>query len=359
MPGIITHKKIFNDSLKLLLGKKNRSHLTRSVVALFALPEHMRASLFGLLGPNIFDYIPTPIGKKPYGHPASFELHDKGAPVFIQSMMNHINKEEDKNNEWSALQRAYLYGLLCHMAADETLHPYIFYCSGFPDSAKEINHYREQNLLFQYNMDNYFMYMADDKDELNFSIEDMIPLVKKRRAAGAPIKDLILYSLNENFPELYKKVVWFDKKKDRQNHAETFGWLDIIPPMIIKIQNLKRNYNERVRKITQEIRYRNFFYSDFLVQYQRPRKTEPHYINLHREGWINPAGSSAIRYESVLQLCKTACEKTVNLWEEAENSLYTKPNEIAYIKGLNAYTGSAEEDYESMKRKNPVKLKPY
>ena len=359
MPGIVTHKKIFKDSVKLLLAGKNRagSYLLRSVLALFADPVRMKAALFGLLGPNIFDYIPT-INKKLYGHPASFILHDRDASVFLSSMIDRIRSYEDKNNEWAAIQRAYLYGMVCHLVADEILYPYIFYRSGFPDNNNEVNFYREQNLLFQYNMDNYFLYLADDKGEIDFDINKMIPFSQNKRTLTPSVKDFILSALHEKFPNIYRKMAWFDTKKKRRNYADTFGWLDIIPHAIIKSQNFKCSYNERVRKFTKEIRYRKLFYSDFLVQYQLPQRTDTHHINQHREAWLTPTGSSSIRYESVLHLCKAACEKTVTLWEQIEELLYTGDfKEIPDISALNAYTGSADDGYADMKRKNPVRMR--
>ena len=360
MPGIVTHKKIFKDSVKLLLTgvgrNRSRSYLLRSISALFADPARMKAALFGLLGPNIFDYIPT-IGKKQYGHPFSFMFHDKGAPVFIRSMIELISAYEDKNNEWAAMQRAYLYGMLCHLAADEILHPYMFYRSGFPDSNNEINFYREQNLLFQYNIDNYFLYLADDKSEINFNINEMIPFSKNGKTLTPAIKDFILCVLYENFPDIYRKMIWFSKKEQR-NYADTFGWLDIIPCAIIKSQNFKRNYNERLRKFVKEIHYRKLFYSDFIVQYQLPQRTDSHHINQHQEGWSNPAGSPLMRHDSVLHLCKAACEKTVALWEQVEKTLYAGGfGDVSEINALNAYTGSADDGYADMKRKNPVKMR--
>ncbi|MCL1911837.1 MAG: zinc dependent phospholipase C family protein [Leptospirales bacterium] len=359
MPGIVTHKKIFKDSLKLLFtGKKHsRPYLLRSVSALLANPAHMRAALFGLLGPNIFDYIPT-AGRKDYGHRFSFMLHDKEASIFIRSMIDTICAYEDKNNEWVAMQRAYLYGMLCHLAADEILHPYVFYRSGFPDNNSEINFYREQNLLFQYNIDNYFLYRADDKIEIGFNINEMIPFSPNKRTLVPAVKDFILCILHEKYPDIYRKMVWFNTKKEQRNFADTFGWLDIIPHAIIKSQNFKRNYSERIRKLAKEIRYRELFYSDFLVQYQLPQKTNTHHINQHREAWLNPIGSSQIRYDSVLQLCRAACEKTVELWEQVEDSMYTgRFKEIHGMSVFNAYTGSADDAYADMKRKSPVRMR--
>lgn len=360
MPGIITHKRIFFDSLKLLAKRKNRSYLLQSINALFTNSQQLKAALFGILGPNIFDYIPMITGKKTYGHPISFAMHNGQTPDLLRVMIEQIYSYEDKNNEWSATQRAYLYGFISHLIADEILHPYIFYRSGFPDSVQEVNHFREQNLLFQYNIDNYFLYLADDKDDLAFDISAMIPFSPlKRRHLNPAVKEFILSSLHKAYPEIYNKIIWRDIKEDSPNFTSTFGWLDVLPYLIIKTQNLKQNYNERVRKIMGDLNHRKFFYSDFIVQYQWPKKTNIHHLNFHREDWLNPAGSSAIRYESVTQLCKLACEKTVSLWEQIEKSLYTaNPEEIAGLKNINAYTGCADEDYFAMKRKSPVRLRP-
>ena len=163
MPGIVTHSRVFNDSLQLLDRKEKRTFLLNSIKALFSDPVHRTAALFGSIGPNIFDYLPFRSRNGTYGNDISFFLHNGGSGPLIQRMTEKIFYYADKNNEWAAAQRAYLYGFISHIITDACFHPFIFYFSGFPSSytIKEIRFFRLQNLLFQYNLDHYFQFHDD------------------------------------------------------------------------------------------------------------------------------------------------------------------------------------------------------
>src|SRR5208337_2563253 len=113
------------DTLKNLSKKEKKSHLFKSIEALFTTPVHMSAGLFGAIGPNIFDYIPKRSGQDLYGSEISFFIHNGGSERLIQSMIKKIYSYRDKNNEWTAVQRAYLYGFISHIIADAIFHPFV------------------------------------------------------------------------------------------------------------------------------------------------------------------------------------------------------------------------------------------
>ncbi|PKL39150.1 MAG: hypothetical protein CVV44_09805 [Spirochaetae bacterium HGW-Spirochaetae-1] len=361
MPGMITHQRILIDSIKLLGARKKSTYLLRSIAALFSSDEYYRAAVFGSLGPNIFDYIPQRNRKHYYGHEISFFLHNGNSEKLIAAMLDRLYSYEDKNNEWSAEQRAYLYGFISHMIADALIHPFIFFWSGFPDSfdRKETVFYREQNLLFQYNIDNYYLYKDERRNELEPDIGKLLP-VRKRALADQlrhAIKDIILEALNKSYPDIYPKIIWRDKKENESNYTGTWGYLDAVPFLIKTVYGIKTNKNIYFSNFVREIRMKKLFYSDFLVQYPQPRRLNTHVLNFHRERWNYPTEKTGLHYESIDDLLKQACEKIVTVWEKIEASLYTgQYPDITSMLADNAYTGVKNAGFDAMDIKNPSRI---
>ncbi len=361
MPGIVTHNHIFKHSVKLLSSRKKRSYILNSLRALFKTSEFYNAALFGSLGPNIFDYIPKRNEKSYFGHNASFFLHDGGLYRFLLDMVNRIYLYKDKNNEWAAMQRAYLYGLISHTVSDTLYHPFMFYWSGFPDSynRKEINYFREQNLLFTYNLDNYYS-TCDDRVE--FKLEEMLPvkMFGKKMRLKEPLKQLILETLSDVYPEIFKDLILKRQpgiKKESTDLITIRCYLDYLPFLIKKTYWLKHTENKKVISILKMVKKRDFFNIDFTTRYPQKRYINNHILNLHREAWKYPSGKPGNHYESVDHLMKTSCEQTVEIWERIEESLWGN-NDTGVLEKFkaNMYTGEEGISYYDMKEKNPVKL---
>jgi hypothetical protein len=361
MPGIVTHNHIFKHSVKLLGTRKKRSYILNSLRALFNTNEFCRAALFGSIGPNIFDYIPKRNDKSYFGHNVSFFLHDGGLYKLLCDMANRIYSYRDKNNEWAAMQRAYLYGLISHTVSDTLYHPFIFYWSGFPDSynRKEINYFREQNLLFTYNIDNYF---STHDERVKFKLDEMFPVTisGKKMRLKEPLKQFILEALSDTYPEIFKDLVL--KRQPRKEKGDidiikTRSYLDYLPYLIKKAYWLKHTENRRVVSILKMVKKRDLFNIDFTTRYPEKRYINNHVLNLHREAWKYPSGRPGNQYESVDLLMKAACEKTVEIWERIEESLWGN-NDTGVMEELkvNSYTGEEGIGYYDMKEKSPVKL---
>ena len=362
MPGIITHKTAFYESLAYLHGKKHRSFLSRSIEALFGSADHHRAALFGTLGPNIFDYWPlrrhTAIGSSLSGM-----LHDGGAVKLSIRMLDRIIAMTDFNNEWSSTQRAYFYGFVSHLVCDYIIHPFVFYWSGFPSQGgkAETRFYREQNLLFQYNMDLFFQYHYREKRR-SFEVDDMLPVRGKGLSSrlDPPVKEFILGSLEEEFPGKIDRLVWKKGPDEDRRLSHSLGFLDVCPALIKAAYRIKMGNHPRYLKTIKALRRRNLVYSDFLVPYPHPRSINRHIINLHRERWLNPAGTSGIRYESVEDLMRQCCEITVEVWERTEGILFGQKRNYERIQkhlSVNALTGQPGMSFSEMKHKEPVILK--
>lgn len=359
MPGIVTHSRILKESIRYLSKKEKKSYLLKSIETLFNTPEHFTAGLFGAIGPNIFDYIPKRNKVNYYGNEISFFFHNGGSDKLLQTMTKKIYTYKDKNTEWAAIQRAYLYGMISHIITDSVFHPFIFYYSGFPASytKKELYFFREQNLVFQYNIDNYLQYHEDRARDYTFNLDEMLPLNKLSRfkRLDAPLQSFILESINTDYPDIYKKLILIARKN--RISATPVSYLDFLPIFIRIAYMLKRNNNARVANLFRNMRRNNLFYSDFIVRYPMNRRYNKNILNLHRERWENPAGKPGLHYESVLNLLSIACDKTVELWEKIESSLYGNENQkVMQDFNINAYTGDPHLSYHDMKIKRAVRL---
>ncbi len=362
MPGIITHSIAFHESIAHINRKKHRTFLSRAIEALFGNPEHLRAGRFGALGPDIFDYNPLKVSRVP-GSRLSFALHNGGAITLSSRMLDRIIAMTDFNNEWASVQRAYFYGLVSHLVCDYVFNPFIMYWSGFPSGGgrREMIHFREQNLMFQYNMDVYFEYFYHDR-KLRFNIDEMLPEKKKGLAGGIPpaLKEFILGSIEEAFPGETKPLVWKKGPEPDTALSRSIGYLDACPRLMRASFRLKRSSNQRVARVLRALRRKNIIYSDFLVRYPEPRKVNRHVMNLHRERWQDPTGAPGVRYESADDLMRLCCDITADIWEKTEGILFGQKRNytpIIHKLSVNAYTGHPSTGYAGLKVKEPVLLR--
>lgn len=361
MPGIYTHNYIFRKCVENIQKNKNRSYLTRSIETLFAIPDHFKAGLFGAIGPDIFDYMQYFHNSGNYCNEISFTLHDKSCSPFLRRMTEIVTGYKDSRNEWSSVQRAYLFGYISHIISDSILHPYIFYSSGFPDRMErnEIKFYRKKNLLFEYNIDNYFLY-KDESGKIINSIEEMLPVskVKRRTCIWPSIKYIILESLRRENEPLFTKY-FNDIKKDRiDGDLGPVKKFDSIPKNISLCYRLKKTDNPRLINIIDRLSESPYISSDFFIRYPGPKRVDMDAMNIHQARWQYPGLQRGFRYESVLQLIKSAIEQIVLAWEMIEPVIYgSKISWIDQMDYISAYTGEKGVFFNEMRIKDPVKLK--
>jgi len=344
-----------------VLRNRGRSYIDRSIETLYSTPEHFKAGLFGAIGPNIFDYMHF-LGKgSSYGNELAFALHDRNCIPYLQHMTDIVMKNKDSRNEWSAVQRGYLFGYISHIISDSVLHPYIFYSSGFPDKMErgEINYWRRRNLRFQYNIDNYFIY-RDESGAIIQSLAEMLPVYRTggKKAIWPSLKYLILESLKRENESLLRK--YFPELKQGRIDGDT-GRLknfDKIPASILLCYKIKRTENSRLINMIDRLADNPLTYSDFLIRYPRPKRVDVDALNTHQGRWQYPAHQRGFRYESVFHLIKFSIDQIVRVWELIEPAIYeVKSLDLNEIMGLNPYTGEKEVFFEDMKVKDPVRLK--
>ncbi len=362
MPGIFTHNLIVQESLEYLKKKKDRNYLSRSIRILFNNDYYRRVALFGALGPDIFDYVPLR-HTTAFGSRTSSILHDGGSAPLLSAMLDRFIAINDHANEWASIQRAYLYGFVSHIISDSLFHPFILYWSGFPDNGRksEIHHFREQNLLFEYNMDLFFLYHYQDR-RFKLEIDDMLIGGNGFRSNrfDAAVKDLLLGSLAQAHPQLVDRYVWIKGKTEDTRYARSIGYLDIVTPLIRLTHRFKQSKNEYIKKISSRILRGKHVYFDLLVRYPEPRQINRHVLNHHRARWVHPAGIPGVRYDSVEDILRECSARVADAWESIESILYgsrEKYESIIEKISVNALTGGQKEGSRALKLKEPVRLR--
>ncbi|HPO44219.1 MAG TPA: zinc dependent phospholipase C family protein [Spirochaetota bacterium] len=363
MPGIITHSRLFHESLSSLQRTKDPTPYNRSTQALFAPPERRRAGLFGALGPDIFDYLPVR-RRDFFGTGLTMRLHSPSMADSLSSLLSRTLLVGDFNNEWSATRRAYCYGYVSHLIGDAVFHPFVYYWAGFPDggSRRDIFHYREQLLLFQYNMDLFFQYHYNNH-VFEFSLDDSLPVEHTPwgfRVLDGRIKSLLLEVLADSCPAELPRLARKTPPQRQENDRWGRGLVDLLPHLIGISYRIKRTGNATIRRIMDRIRVRRRLFPDYVTRYPEPRRMNRHALNLHRERWFHPTGAAGLHYESVEDLFKIARERTVAAWERMESGLYTGKADINAIISefmADSHTGEAGAGPSSLRIKKPLRMR--
>ncbi len=363
MPGIVTHHRIMHEMIEFLPKKKYRNFLTRMLIVRFSDPRFRNAALFGTTGPDIFDYIPCNRENVFKGSRISFLLHGRGGRDVVTVMARSLKDNNNRETSLYNLQRAYLYGYLAHVVSDAFFHPYVYYWAGFPSNGNnsEKRFYREQYLLHQYNIDQYFEYYYETDNYL-FRLEDLLPPVSgaEKEEMMRSAKALLLGAIKEIYPVQYKKLIWKMGSEDKNPVADSRGVMDIVPGAMRTVYRLKQSRRPWIVKLLKNIRRNLPWYSDFIVQYPDPRRVNKHLLNLHRERWFYPAGDGGLHHESVEDLLKKCRDGVIEYLERLEHYLMPDVKEsFASIVGEipDGYTGNPESSFEDMKQMNPHRIR--
>ncbi len=365
MPGIITHNRVFIDSINFLKKEKQKSIYAKSIEILFQSESRLKAGLFGAIGPDIFNTIPFKKISYISGSEISYELHTSKIEKLLKSMLFSLMSNNDQNTEWASIQRSYLYGLLSHLISDSIFHPFIYYWSGFTNSEhkREKTYFREQHLLFENNMDLFFSHTYNEdayNNKFNFNLNDMMPSVnhKKFKSIEHAIKVFLMDSIKEAYPDIYKRLVFIKDDGDKRWPASFI--MDFMPFFLQLSYKIKKSRNPQLLKMLNYIKKKNILFSDYFINYPPPSKINTHVLNLHKERWFHPAGTSGLHYESAKDLLHISSAQTAGIWKKIEAMLYDDRKNISKIEKefkINAITGIFDRDYYSMKVQNPVHLK--
>jgi len=350
MPGLITHQRIFFESVKSLKKQKHPNYATHLLDIQFTNPRFTSSAMAGLLVPNLFDYIP---GKRHifFGNSIKHLLHSDGGIPIIHYMFSTILKHSSHEpDEWLYYQKGFFYGYVSHWVVDALFHPFVFYWSGFPTfKDNRISLYRNQHLLFEYTIDQYMAYFFNS-EPFDYNLKAMLPV--KGSVQYKAIKDLIAGAIAHTNTSLKINIPLFP-----YTPLDTF---DIAVKCVPFVYMIKNNRSPQFVRILRFLEKR--FYSDFLVRYPDGRRINRHILNLHRERWFIPTGEPGLHYESVDDLFRIARDKTVFIWKQLEE-LFSKQEHITVqqlntvLEYSNAYTGKKGFSIDKMTLQNPIRLR--
>lgn len=350
MPGLITHQRIFFESVKSLKKQKHPNYATHLLDIQFANPLFTSSSMAGLLVPNLFDYIP---GKRDIflGNTIKHLLHsDDGLPIIHYMFTTILHHSSHEPNEWLYYQKGFFYGYISHWVVDALFHPFVFYWSGFPTfKDNRIALYRNQHLLFEYTVDQYMAYFYNS-EPFDYNLKAMLPV--KGSIQYNAIKSLLAGAIAHTNPSLNINNLLFP--------YIPYDIFDIAIKCVSPVYTIKKTRSPRI------IRMLRFFekriYSDFLVRYPDGRRINRHILNLHRERWFIPTGEPGLHYESVDDLFRIARDKTVLIWKQLEELLTLKTDVTlqqlsSILEYANAYTGKKGFSIDKMNLQNPIRLR--
>ncbi len=350
MPGLITHQRIFVESVKSLKKQKHPNYATHLLDIQFANQQFSSSAMTGLLIPNLFDYIP---GKRDifFGNTIKHLLHSDDGIAIINYMVSTVLKHSSgEPNEWLYYQKGFLYGYIAHWVVDALFHPFVFYWSGFPTfKDNRVTLYRNQHLLFEYTIDQYMAYFFNS-EPFDYNLEAMLP--EKGSVQYRAIKDLLATALAHTNSSL--------KITTPVLPCTTYDMFDIAIKSVPVVYTIKKTRSLRFIKLLRFFEKR--FYSDFLVRYPDGRRINRHILNLHRERWFIPTGEIGLHYESVDDLFRIARDKTVRIWTQIEEFFTQKQNislqQLSLVlEFANAYTGKKGFSLDKMTQQNPIRLR--
>lgn len=350
MPGLITHQRIFLETVKSLKKQKHPHYAAHLLDVQFCNPVFTSSALAGLLSPNLFDYLPFQPRQTFLGNHLKHILHsDEGLPILYSMFSSFFNNTHAEPNEWSLCQKGFFYGLISHWVVDAVYHPFVLYWSGFPTYRDNRDaYYRNQHLLFEYTIDAYMAYYYHS-EPFDYNLHSMLP--QKNSLLYNSVKTFLSDAVAKHHPSLritVPVISWFN-----------LDLFDLAMKCVAPVYKMKKSANPTVINIMRFLEKRK--YSDFFVRYPNPKRINRHILNLHRERWFVPTGEVGLHYESVDDLFKTSKEKTVLIWKQCEE-LFTNRVAPAFtqfsamLEYTNAYTGKKGFSLGTLQHTHPLRL---
>lgn len=307
MPNIITHT-LFADEVSDLLGLD------------VMLGRHQLFEIGGS-GPDVLFFhgispYKTPVVSK-FIRQVGSELHEGHVNDFYKSALNSIRRE--KNNQIRDDMIIYVCGHLCHWALDSTMHPYIFYKTGFKRPRSAWDHHRFESL-----MDALMLKYKRDETIQDY---DVTKITRHKPFQARAMARIYIPAIKDIFDIDVRPYVIEEALQDWNDMQGVFR--DKTGRKIKGFQTLEK-----------PLHLDNLF-SGFAV----PPVPEDNYdiFNLMHSEWQNPA-TEEVFTDSVLDLYEQAKRKAITaitLFLEAVTSRAKEKEFLEFIGDRNYGTGTA------------------
>lgn len=271
MPATITHAYFAKDVFDILPNYIQDS-VNINRIKMFG------QSMDSLMFYNLF----TPIPGKKIRNFASYFHQNKSQEYFI----NLINFIKDNNMSQDIDTCSYLCGLICHYVLDSTIHPYIYYKTGyFNKNDKTTYKYNNIHAFMEVFIDNDMVRRREKKNPYSFNISrfcfDTRPFSKK-------LCSTIDYSVSKTFKINKMSSIYYKSLKQMKLYLRLFRK---------DATGIKKVIYKTIDTFTPKKMFR--FEA---ISYHYPLEDKHNFLNSDHKLWRNPINYNITSTESFLDL---------------------------------------------------------
>lgn len=271
MPATITHAYFSKDVYDILPNNiKNKVSVDR--IKMFA------QSTDSLAFYNLFSIMP---GKKIRNFNKYF--HNNKSQDFFINLINHIKNNKFDNDEDVC---SFLMGFICHYALDSTIHPYIFYKTGY-FNRKKSNTYKYNNIhtFMETFIDNDMIKRRNKSNPYKFPITKFCFCLKK---FSPKLNNTIDNSFKSTFDIDNMSRIYYKSLKQMRNSLIIFRK---------DSTGIKKNIYKLVDTFTPKKTFR--FEA---ISYNYPLDDKHNFLNSNHKLWRNPIAYDITSTESFVDL---------------------------------------------------------
>ena len=261
----------------------------------FLLDQKINLKTFAQSVDPLFLYDITKFKKESRIRDFGYHFHKNNTQEFFINLINYI-KYNDLGNNPEII--AFLYGFLSHYILDSTMHPYIYYKTGYFDKNNSNTYkYKSKHHLMEVYLDKYFIRLRKQINPTKYKFyEDLNQIDFSKK-----LKEVIDITFKETFnvnnmSKFYHKSILNMKKLYKKLRYDPHG---------IKLFFYKLANKALEKKSSLDFRYVSYYYTE---------KNLEHYLNLDKKRWNYPTHKSKKYNHSIIDLYLQAlhkCKKTI------------------------------------------------
>lgn len=229
-------------------------------------------------------------------------MHRHNVQDFFVNTIDYIYQNNLKNNHEVM---AYLYGFICHLILDSTIHPLVFYKTGiFNKKNKKTYKYNGLHYEMEYFIDIYMIYQNEKIEAKYFKL---FKYFHKINTLDNDLSKLINITLKETFNLDNMSKYYLESMKDlrlffKYYNYDRFG----IKKLIYQIFDFIAPQNIRRKKP---------------LSFNIKHNQKIHYLNLEKNTWNHPCNIDETYDYSFIELYRISIDKAVNIINQINDIL--------------------------------------
>ncbi|MFA5459397.1 MAG: zinc dependent phospholipase C family protein [Bacilli bacterium] len=233
----------------------------------------------------------------------SFEMHITKTRAFFLNLVTFIKEHQ---LEYQPEVIAYLYGSIAHYVLDSTVHPFVFYQTGFFNKKKKNTYkYIGLHLDMETYIDAYMIYIKENIEPEKFKLHQFCFNVDNFSLA---LKDTIDDVINTTYQWKHADIFYLKAIKQMKSFFHLFRY----DPYGLK----KRQY-QRLDQIIPKPSFRFVFLS-----YNINLAEKRYYLNLEKNKWNHPTDKNEVFDLSFPELYMISLQKALSIINDVNEVLY-------------------------------------